>query len=113
MTDDAEALTRTLANWRDSAFADLIVVAVGLAAQQRPEELRKALAAVFDLKAVEDMNRRVAAATFHAEQQVQEARHLIAELHKEFDRLETRMSGLDNWLEGMARKARELARTCK
>ncbi len=104
---DADEMARTLANWRDSAFADWLVVVVGLAAQQRPLELRRALASVFDTAAIEDMTRRATAAVFDAQRQAQEAQHLIAALHDEFDRLEKRMSGLEDWINRMARVARK------
>jgi hypothetical protein len=52
MTDDSELLTK-LSRYRDSQFAQWVTIAVALAAQTCPDELRKALASVFDLKGVE------------------------------------------------------------
>lgn len=54
-----DPLKAALAHWRDERFAELIVVAVGLAAKTHPDELRKALASVFDLSQWENEARRL------------------------------------------------------
>ncbi len=99
-----------LSQWRDSAFADLIVVAMGLAALERPQELRKALGSVFDLSAVEKTTDRIAATVEHACHQAEEARHLLEELHRVLERIEKRLDGVEEFLERSGRRMAQLAK---
>ena len=79
-----------LAGWRDGAFADLLTVAIGLAAQQRPEELRKALGSVFDLTHYENRAKVLKCQLNNLEATAHELRELIADLLKNMERLEAR-----------------------
>lgn len=50
---EQEVHKRALAHYRDSQFATWLTAGIGLAALTHPEEIRKALASVFSLEAVE------------------------------------------------------------
>ena len=84
----------TLAHWRDSAFADLLVVAIGLAAQQRPEELRTALASVFDLRAVQTMTRRLMEEIKEVRRVGVEAAELVKQVALDLDALGEQIDAL-------------------
>ncbi len=97
MTDATpEELKAALANWRDKEFATLIVVAVQLAVERHPEELRKALAKVFDLSGLEDYSKRIMAVATSAQQYAMQANELCQQVSKEVEELEKRHDALLN-----------------
>lgn len=51
---DTEVLANALRSFRDEKFANMILIAIELVAISNPNELRKSLSRVFDLKKVEE-----------------------------------------------------------
>ncbi len=98
-TTDAEEAERALAQWRDTTFADLVLIVLGLAAQQRPLELRHALGSVFDLSAVEKALEVSMARAEKAERDCAEARERFAALQQSLDTFERRIERLNYDLE--------------
>lgn len=83
-----------MAHWRDETFALLLLTTVKLAAAQFPEELRKALASVFDLSAVEDMAKRVMIVASSAQAFAQQAQELCLQVHRDLENLEKEIDEL-------------------
>ena len=85
-----EEVELALGKYRDSQFATLLVVAIQLAAKNHPEELRKALSQVFDLRVVEEQMKRILSTVAHVQQKVSDARALASRLELEIKALEKR-----------------------
>lgn len=98
MPDAATALGR----FRDGYFAEMLTVWVGLAVETHPEELRKALAQVFDLRAVRGECHRAAAQAEEARRQVIALRAELHQLHRDKEHLETQLDGLRVRIEELA-----------
>lgn len=96
-------VTERLAFYRDREFASLVLVVIGLVAETHPEELRAALGRAFDLAAVEEQHRRVAALLAGtqalAANQAAEVRHLVEAVHKDIDKIEGRIDALREYLD--------------
>jgi hypothetical protein len=110
MMDQAhEDLTvQQLAHWRDSQFAGWFAVSLALACRSHPEEIRAALASVFDLRQVEEDGRRIMAMFQAQAQEAAELRFRLADMQKQFERLEQRQI---NHIEKRADKPRIVSRT--
>ncbi len=92
MTDEEkEELVRATMNARDRQLAEMVVLAIGLAAERHPELIRDALSKVFDLTAVEEHTKRMMALTITANESARESRYLLEQVHKEVDEIERRL----------------------
>ena len=87
--DDA---VKILQHARDEQFAELLTLAIGLAARTHPEIIRNALASVFDTTAIEADTERMLKQAAHARDllaglrdEAEELRRQIFELRKEID----------------------------
>jgi hypothetical protein len=89
--DLREMGTRALARVRDEQFADMLLLAFGVAAETHPEVLRALMAKVFDLSGVEQDTRQMLATVGEVRQQCLELYHLIAAVRKDFEALESRI----------------------
>ncbi len=87
MTIEPEILRSALAHYRDRQFADMLVIVIGLAAETHPEEMRKALARVFDLSAVEETTRRMMALVSQMQAETLALKHDLEQLRIEADRI--------------------------
>jgi septal ring factor EnvC (AmiA/AmiB activator) len=100
-----------LAGWRDKAFADWLVVSIGLAAQTQPEALRAALASVFDLKAVEERSKIMQCQLNNLAVTAAEYRELFAQLARDLDLLSERWNALSEAIERSERDNRATRQT--
>lgn len=110
MSDD-EALA-ALSSHRDRKFAELLTVAIGLAAEQAPDVLRAALAKVFDFTGIEqraaEAERRAREAFTTAEGLCIEARHLIDAIHETLAQVERRFDKLGKVFKQLEKRATAL-----
>lgn len=108
MSDPSHEMKRALANFRDRQFADLVTLVIGLAARTHPEELRAAIASVFDLKAVEETTQRMMITLSNAQAEVRsiaaEVHSLTDQIHLDVDQLEQRIDALQHDLEQLRRR---------
>ena len=108
----AQDMEAQLAYWRDSKFAALILVAVSLACRSHPEEMRTALAQVFDLNEANDMAKRAITIATEAQEQafqsVRELEILKAEVYRTLDEMERSTDGLNRRLDRAAKKVTEV-----
>lgn len=90
-----EKIEKALSRYRDFRFAELLTIAVALAAEQYPDELRKALAVVFDLSAVEESTKRIMEVLSRAQEAALKCQYdtqsLLDAVERDFERLEKRM----------------------
>jgi hypothetical protein len=94
---------------RDRMWSEMITVLVGLAAHRHPEELRKALAHVFDLKAVEEAGARAMAVLTDIQQQVRAARQEAHELQQRVGSLRNEVARVDRLTKHLEQRTEELA----
>ena len=59
MNDHEIDLVHSISEHRDRAFADLIVFAIGIAAEKYPDQIRKSLSNVFNLSSVTHETKRI------------------------------------------------------
>lgn len=97
MSDDPQA---KLSQWRDQQFSTWLVAAIQIAAMTHPEELRKALASVFDLKLVEDYCKRVMNVACEAQNFADQARELCRQVEKQLEGIEKRLDWIESKLAG-------------
>jgi len=86
-----EELLRATARFRDKSVADMVALAIGLAAETHPDIMREALGKVFDVTALEDMAKRamliVTQAKEKANETAVEVRILAEQVAKDVERL--------------------------
>lgn len=100
-----EDLRRVAAHARDSSLATCVTLVLGLAAQTHPEEIQRALASVFDLRAVEDQANRIMLVVAAAQQKAAAAHELFLALQADLDVIERRLDALNLALETLERKS--------
>ncbi len=109
---DDRAMEDALRHFRDGQFAALVVAMIGLVARTHPEELRAALAQVFDLKAVEQDARECNATTQWVREKVNEQRveaeARLQALHEQINRAESRLADVTRRLNRAASFAAKL-----
>lgn len=88
-----------LAGYTSRQLATLLTLTIGLAAQTHPEELRAALAKVFDLKCIDEMTKRTMATASAAQRTALEAVHLLEQVNADLEAVEKRIDGLNYELE--------------
>lgn len=98
-----DALKTALAQVRDRQLAVLIVIAVQLAVENHPEEVKAALGKVFDLGCVEDTTRRVMATANGAMDDAYAASCRARELGREVEGLRGEIDGLRAQVEELTR----------
>jgi hypothetical protein len=86
-----EELTAAIGRARDTQFADLILLAISLAAETHPELLQKALAKVFDLGAIRETYKRAVEATKEMVGRMQKLREEEMILRDRITKLENRL----------------------
>lgn len=97
-------LKQAVSNARDRRFADIIALAVGLAAETHPQEIRKALGSVFSLEAVEETTGRMMLTLAECQRIATEARELCQAVVLDIERLEKRLDAVNYALELAERK---------
>jgi len=100
MTEQEKQATEdALARWRDQAFADLIVIVLGLAAQRQPEAMRHALASVFDVAGIKKQYATLKADSLGAHNDLRglaaEFREFVRVLSRQIDDIEKRMDAIN------------------
>ena len=90
-----EQLRWSLAQARDSWFADLLAVWIGLAAETHPEEIRKALSKAFDLSVIEETHKRLLNIYCTTQQSIVSARELAQAIINDLDAIEARIDALN------------------
>lgn len=109
MTDASpDELKAALANWRDKEFATLIVVAVQLAVEKFPEELRKALASVYSQTATEKYLRHINSQTQAAADYANQCRELCQQVSQQVSELEGRLDRALEYLERLRGSVKSL-----
>ncbi len=98
MPDDREAEVISLAYWRDGQRASLMAIDIGLAVEMHPEEVRRALAQVFDISAIEESHRRLALVLAQTQAQLAEVRDSLREAREETEELRKRLHRVHEWL---------------
>ncbi len=88
-----------LERWRGKQFAELGVILFGLMAQYNADELRTALASVFDLRSIQHMTKRVMRDMQAAQRLATEVREIYYAIQKDLERLEDQFDGLRHELE--------------
>jgi hypothetical protein len=110
VSPDAEELARAVAHARDRQFADLIVLALGLACETHPEMVRDALAKVFDMKAATHYAKQVSQEMMAVQKLARsvrdEIRQLLAAVNADFDAVEKRFDAINYHLETQNGKER-------
>lgn len=102
------ALSAALARWRDGQFSALFVIALQLAAHSHPEELRKALASVYDQKATEKYLRHIDSQSKAAADYANQCCELCQQVSQQVTDLEERLDRVNDYLERLRDKARPL-----
>jgi hypothetical protein len=89
---------QAIARSRDVLFADMIALAIGLAAETHPDLLRNALARVFDLSAVEDTSKRILAVVTDCQSRCHaiqlEVSALLTTVREDINEVEKQLDGL-------------------
>lgn len=93
--EDRDAAVAALAGYRDRRFAELLVVAMGLAAETHSEELRAALASVFDLDAVEERTRQINAVVQQHAEAAAKAHYALEDLRAEYAALDRKAADIE------------------
>lgn len=103
-----------LRNFRDRQWAEFFTAALGLAALTHPEEVRKALSAVFDLAAIEDYNKRLMTVITETQRVAnecrQEVRELWTQINQDVQELDAKISGLHERLDRAAKTLRDMVK---
>lgn len=86
-------LLRSLENYRNTSFANLITVIISIACSTHPEEIKKALEQVFDLSSVEFTARQTMAILQEVQKQATVTRQLLESIQKDIDDLELQLDG--------------------
>lgn len=89
-----EQVLRAVAHARDEEFARLFLLQIGVAAETHPDILRKALAHVFDLSAVQNCCERQMLVLSQIQRFGLEVRSLLEAVKCDLDELERRMDAL-------------------
>ncbi len=84
-----------LAHHRDALHAQLLVEQIGLAALTHPELLQKALASVFDMKAVEAQITRIMASLLDAQRLANQTWNTVNDLDRQVAQLRDKMLALE------------------
>lgn len=100
----AEDVLSMAARARDMLLADTVALILGLAAETHPTEIQRALASVFDLRAVEDQGNRIMAVMSAAQQKAAAVHELFVALQADLDVIERRLDALNLALETVERK---------
>lgn len=106
---------KSLSHWRDEQFADLTLAIVGLVAHKHPEDLRKCLGMVFDLKAVEHSTTDIRTKLANLWTTYEEFRAKLVEMDRDIDRKTLALEKLEvalakaraNWGQLVARGAKK------
>ncbi len=100
--DENDELYRAVANCRDRQIAEFLTLAVGLAAERYPNEIRKALSQVFDLSAVEESAKRAMIVLTKVQEEAYAVRELICAVQADIDQIEERISAVEYRLDKAA-----------
>ncbi len=92
--EEEEILRNAIRDHRDSQFAELFTLQLGLAVTTHPEEIRHALQHVFNLKEVERVTRRIMAVAAKAVKVAQEARNKANQAREEIEVARKELDGL-------------------
>ena len=92
MDDNDKALL--LNDYVARRWADLFVMALGMACQNRPQEVRNALDTAFSLQTYEENGRRLLAGTKEAFRQMAELRVLAEQLHADLAAVEAKYDAM-------------------
>lgn len=94
-----DELVVMLSRFRDHDFARMVVLFVTIAAQQYPEEIRKALAVVFSTETIEDGLKRLLVTFAELQGSASDLRHRAEDDGKRLDELEGRIGAVaDDYL---------------
>lgn len=83
-----------LAGFRDQWWADLIVVAIALACEKYPHEMRAALGQVFDISGFEECAKRMKVVLDDAQARTQQLRELMIAQNEDLAAIEKRLDAL-------------------
>ena len=92
--DSQEEIRAALTNYRNEQFSTWLTIVLGLAAETHPEELKAALAHVFDLSGVEDYCKRIMLTATRASEMSQQARELAQAINTDLDKIEARIDAM-------------------
>jgi hypothetical protein len=76
-------------------LAETVTLVVGIAAERHPEEIRKALSAVFDLSAVEESTKRVMLVLSRVQADAKDVKDLLGVIQEELASLSKRLDQLE------------------
>lgn len=95
---DRQADIGRLAYLRDENFARIVLAILGVAVETHPEEIRAALAQVFDLRAVRANSDKTAQQNFLMYQDYLSLKDRLAEVEKRLEHQQTQLSTLQHVL---------------
>ena len=104
-----EQLKKALERWRNRSFAEFTCICVALAAEEYPQEMRTALAGVFDVRCLEDQLERIRQAGVIGQQAAQDAKALLQQVHLDIEDVEKQIDALRYVVEQLSKKVHDEA----
>lgn len=90
-----DAAERAVRHFRDREFAKLLTAMIGIAAQTDADELRKALASVFDLESVTEVTKRANQRAIVALEKAEGAERMLRSLESAIESAAKRLDGIN------------------